>query len=66
MIIIRKPAAPAAITVDAALSDTSENPVQNRVITAALAALQQPPAVEEADIAALFQAPTTPPEGELP
>ena len=54
MIIIRKPAAPAAITVDAALSDTSENPVQNRVITAALAAIQQPPVVEEADIAALF------------
>ena len=54
MIIIRKPPAPATLAVDAALSSTSENPVQNKVITAALAAIQQPPVVEEADIAALF------------
>nr|MCR4779628.1 hypothetical protein [Ruminiclostridium sp.] len=33
-----KPTIPAAVTVDSALSSVSENPVQNKVITAALAA----------------------------
>ena len=38
--LVDKPTIPSAVTVDSALSDSSENPIQNKVINSALAAKQ--------------------------